>query len=176
MGHTVKFCREEETTFDDALEEYDSSKKAQEEKAAAQRPTDGQREKRRGATPTVNDIVEQQLQRQPATGTNPVSETTMSQDGEIINLESDQADTSGDQSADEMEIDPKTLKRTANGSLASKHAPLDSSLHMHVDPHPPADDASRSNGEKSDVPPPRRHSMSSTSMSQTPVYHAAHRA
>ncbi|KAK4510019.1 uncharacterized protein ATC70_006188 [Mucor velutinosus] len=163
LGHTARFCREEETTFEDALEEYESSKKANEENNTVEtqrRPNDGERKKRRGATHTIHDHVAQQLQRQIT-----ASQSTASHGSQISNAESSA-----------MEVDPKTLQRTPHGSDASKHAPLASSLYMHVDSQASVASVSSLNGFQSDVLPLRRHSMSSTSMSQTPVYHAAHRA
>ncbi|KAK4519656.1 ATP-dependent DNA helicase Hrp3 [Mucor velutinosus] len=164
MSEFYGFCREEEeTTFEDALEEYESSKKANEENNTAEtqrRPNDGEREKRRGATHTIHDHVAQQLQRQTT-----ASQSTASHGSQISNAESSA-----------MEVDPKTLQRTPHSSDASKHAPLASSLYMHVDSQASVASVSSLNGFQSDVLPLRRHSMSSTSMSQPQVYHVAHRA
>lgn len=62
LGHTAQFCREEEATFEDALDEYEASKKATDETATAntqRRTQDSHQEKRQLSTPTILDLVEQ---------------------------------------------------------------------------------------------------------------------
>jgi hypothetical protein len=164
LGHTVKFCREEEATFEEALDEYESSKKSQEEATTAEahrRTQVKQPEKPRRSTPTILEVVEQQLQSQAVTSAKHASK----QKGSAGRQRRSSA-------SDTMDVDPKALQRTSQGSNASKHAPLDVSLHMHVD----SQDSVANDDFSPDAPPLRRHSMSSTSMSQSPSYHVAHRA
>ncbi|KAK4522037.1 uncharacterized protein ATC70_004576 [Mucor velutinosus] len=160
------FCNEEETTFEEALDEYESSKKAIEEPntANAQRRTrENNQEKRHRSTPTIHDVVEQQLQHQAAAAAAQPANKQKGSTGRPRRSSTTEA----------MDVDPKALQRTPQSSYASKHAPLDVSLHMHVD----SQGSSAANADfSSDVLPLCRHSVSSTSMSQTPVYHAAHRA
>ncbi|KAK4519254.1 uncharacterized protein ATC70_009486 [Mucor velutinosus] len=162
-GHTAKFCCEEEPTFTEALDEYVAIQKDR-----ADSTVDNQRS-------TVK-APERRRRTKAAIPTQPASQSTEVTDSQIINLSKNFDSSSQEQDVDQMEIDPKTIQRTSNGSDASKHAPLASSLHMHVDYQQPTAIASSSNDFTSDVLPLRRHSMSSASMSQTPVYHVAHRA
>ncbi|KAK4512639.1 Vacuolar protein-sorting-associated protein 27 [Mucor velutinosus] len=166
LGHNATFCNEEETTFEEALDEYESSKKAIEKPntANAQRRTpENNQEKRHRSTPTIDDVVEQQqLQHQAAAA----AQTANKQKGST-------GRPRRSSTTEAMDVNPKALQRTPQGSYASKHTPLGVSLHMNVD----SEGSDAANADfSSDVLPLRRHSVSSTSMSQTPVHHAADRA
>ncbi|KAK4520235.1 Rho-type GTPase activating protein Rga1 [Mucor velutinosus] len=166
LGHNAKFCNEEETTFEEALDEYESSKKAIEEPNtvnAQRRTRENNREKRHRFTSTIHDVAEQQMQRQAAAAAQPANKQKGST-GRPRRSSTTEA----------MDVDPKALQRAPQSSYASKHAPLDVSLHTRVDSQ---GSSAANTGFSSDVLPLfRRHSVSSTSMSQTPVHRAADRA
>ncbi|KAK4518753.1 ubiquinol-cytochrome c reductase core subunit 1 [Mucor velutinosus] len=177
LGHTVKFCREEEKPFDEAIAEYESSQRDHTDSYSVT-PIDKDNEKEKGhrASPAINGILAQQLPSQPTTTDKLAGKTTELKSSQISTWFSADDSQTWDQSPDVMEVDPQTLQRSPNGSDASKHAPLASSFHMHLDPKLSADNVSSPNDFQTDVPSLRRHSMSSTSMSQPTVYQDAHRA
>ncbi|KAL7310776.1 hypothetical protein PS15m_010229 [Mucor circinelloides] len=181
LGHTARFCREEEKSFNEALEDYDARKTSQ----AATEPRaahthDNDNDPVPGESPTIQDILEQQQQLHAANTAAVAAKSTSSSKISTFSLD-DEDNTSLGQSSEEMEVDPEALVRTANGSLASKHAPSSVSLFMQVDPQKP--NATVSPGVsplpvsfKTSTVPQRRHSTSSTSMSEAPMYQDAHRA
>ncbi|KAK4512808.1 exocyst complex component exo84 [Mucor velutinosus] len=171
LGHTVKFCREGEKPFDEAIAKYESGQRDHTDSySATSIDKDNEKEKGHRASPAINDILAQQLPSQIAGKT---TELTSSQISTFFYADDSQT---WDQSPDVMKIDPQTLQRSPNGSDASKHALLASSFHMHLDPKLSADNISSPNDFQTDVPSLRRHSMSSTSMSQPTVYQDTRRA
>ncbi|GAN01830.1 hypothetical protein MAM1_0012c01265 [Mucor ambiguus] len=100
LGHMARFCREEETPFEEALDEYKLSNKAREETKTADtqnRTKRGEYKKRRGAAPAVSDLAKQPLPLKDVTADKPATtdDNTFLVSSEVT-----------------MDIDPKALERT----------------------------------------------------------------
>ncbi|KAL7326113.1 hypothetical protein PS15p_208501 [Mucor circinelloides] len=181
LGHTARFYREEEKSFDEALEDYNARKTSH---AAidprADHTNDSVNDPVPGESTSIHDILEQQKQLHAANTAAVAARSTSSCKISTFSLD-DEDNTSLGQSSEEMEVDPEALVRTANGSLASKHVPSSVSLFMQVDPQKPIATVSPGGSPmpvsfKISIVPQRRHSTSSTSMSEVPMYQDAHRA